>query len=860
MSEHRSLLELSLAPMTIALVIGSTLGAAAQSAQNSQSLQDMQNMPGMSHSAQGDKAKGKSSKTSQAAAGGGSLQVSDVVVDVDPGEKKMMEVMMRKPRQGDVVTGKQAQEQQFTTLNDFAYWVPAFNPNLETPHYARMTIRALGIASSGTGAGTQNETGFVVDDVPWIQPEFMIGNWEHISSFEIGYGPAGTAGGKNSDVGAIYITTPLPAFARKTQFSQTVGNYGHILEDIDTTGPINDNLAYRVTGYYERANGWIHNNSGPNYGNIARGGVRAQLYYTGDKFDDRLIFNFNRSDENSFYGMGEGTGSITAPIGNSFLVYGNGVKAPTYFSTFAKRIGKPILTTSPYNLYVPQAGDDPAEDITLTNELNYRIGANTLTSIGAIGYGFTQQTDCTDNQNVFIGTISCGMDTYVLQASHELRFSSQKGEKLEWTVGLYTLYEDAWNDMHHWEFGPYAAQWYSQPAAVNGTGVTLRTTARDGQVAPYAQATYHFTDQFSLTAGIRNNFDARYGAVTYLPHYGSTSVYSPAKQNAAILAAYAQGLGVIPGQTVNHDGITAVLNPEFKLNDHVMFYALVGHGDKAPAINTSANFVNYGTAAQFTTPLYTKPTESMDYEVGAKTNWFDGQLVSNVNLYWNDLWNFQAASVTPYQNSLGNTAYISYLSNVPQVRIRGVELIERWAPPFIEGLTLHSSGSFEDARYVSYPNGPPPPQDGYAGGPASGNESGQRLQGVPRFTANAGADYQRPVGPVLRDLGLASKISSDWTNRSFTFFTYANVAWFGTTAITDALNNYQYWQHDYAIVNGGAGLKTDDGNYSFTLWVKNAANARPFTAFTQGSATTPAAVALTNQGPRYFGGTVLVSF
>ncbi len=76
MSEHGLFAELALAPMAIALVAASTLGADAQSTQNSQ---DMKNMPGMSHTAQGpsqqgDKSKGKSSKTnangSQAAAGG----------------------------------------------------------------------------------------------------------------------------------------------------------------------------------------------------------------------------------------------------------------------------------------------------------------------------------------------------------------------------------------------------------------------------------------------------------------------------------------------------------------------------------------------------------------------------------------------------------------------------------------------------------------------------------------------------------------------------------------------------------------------------------------------------------------------
>jgi outer membrane receptor protein involved in Fe transport len=722
-----------------------------------------------------------------------------------------------------------------------------------------MAIRGLGTATTGTGAGTQSETGFVVDNVPWIQPEFAMANWTDLSSFEIGYGPNGTAGGHNTDVGAIYITTPLPSFARKTQFEQTVGNYAQVIEKLDTTGPINDNLAYRFTGYYDRANGWIHDNTGPNYGNIDRGGARVQLLGVGENFTDRLIFNYNKSDEYSYYGEGQATGVVAAPIGNSFLEYANGTYAATYFQTLQQRLGKPALTTNPYEPYLARPGTDPAQNATVTNELNYQIGSNTLTSISAFGYGDSIQNDCTDNQNLYIGTISCGMDTYVLQMSQELRYSSPKGEKLEWTFGLYSMYEDVWNKMHHWEFGPYAAQWYSTPAAVPGLGITLDTTARDVQIAPFGQTTYHFTDKFALTVGLRDNYDVRYGNTDYKANYVSGTPYSIADQTAALMKDYGIGPYVVPGQTNHHNGLTGIVNPQYQVTENILTYALAGHGDKAPAINTSAAPVYANGVLQLVTPLVTKPTESWDYEIGVKTNWFDGQFVSNINFYWNDLWNFQAAAVLPYTTSAGDLAYASYLSNVPHVRLRGVEVIERWDPPFIQGLDIHGSGSINDVRYVSYPTAPPPTDDTYAGGPSSVNESGQRFVGVPRYTFNIGLDYQHPAGQIFRGIGDWAQNHDGWTANSYTAFGYGNVAWFGRTPLTDALANYQYNQSAYSIVNMGVGIRTDDKNYTFTLWTKNLFNARPFTAFTVGSATTPAAVGLTTQGPRYFGATLLVT-
>jgi len=578
-----------------------------------------------------------------------------------------------------------------------------------------------------------------------------------------------------------------------------------------------------------------------------------------ENLTDRLIFSYNGSNEYSLYGEG-GPGATTAPVGNSFLVYANGVVPQTYFQTIEQRLGKPILTTNPYEAYLARPGADPAQNATMSNELNYQIGKYTLTSISAFGYGDSVETDCTDNQNLWIGTISCGMDTYLLQMSQELRLSSPKGEKLEWTFGLYSLYEDAWNKMHHWEFGTYAAQWYNTPAAVPGLGLSLLTAARDVQIAPYGQATYHFTDEFGLTIGLRDNYDVRYGHTQYKMNYVSGTPYSYAQQAAALIKDYGIGPYTVPGQTSHHNGVTGIINPQYKWNEHVLLYALVGHGDKAPAINTSATPVYSNGVVQFVTPLFTKPTESWDYEFGAKTNWFDGQFVSNINFYWNDLWNFQSSQVFPYTTGSGALATVSYLANVPHVRLRGVEVIERWDPQFVPGLDLHGSAAFNDAVYVSFPGAPPPTDDSYPGGPTSVNQSGTHFNGIPRFTFNVGLDYQHPLGQVFRTLGDWAHDPDGWATKSYTAFGYSNIAWYSKTAlVTSELANYQYFQSAYSIVNMGIGLRTDDQNYALTLWAKNLFNERPFTAYSVGSSTSPASVGLSMQGPRYFGATLLVT-
>ena len=798
----------------------------------------------------------------QGAAQEGTVRDVVVMAPTDPGEQKMDEVMMHTPRAGDVVTGTQAQEQQITTLNGFAEKVPSYRPNSTTPHFSRMAIRGLGSAMAGaTSAGYQSETGFVVDNVPWIQPEFQAGDWTNISSFEIGYGPAGTTGGKNTDVGAIYITTPLPSFAQKTQLQTSAGNYGHVIQQVDTTGPLIDGLlAYRITGYYDRADGWIHDaRSGQAYGDINRQGIRVQLLGTGDGFTDRFIVGYNNAYEYSAYGMGAGSGTANATIGNSFLVYANGTVPATYFQTIAKRVGTPILTVNPYAPVLGKTGPDPVRVVTVSNEANVQIGQYTLTSISAFGYFANQMYDNSDNQGLWIGNGTGAMDSYGLQGSQEIRLSSPRGEKLEWTVGLYSLYESNWARMHHTQFGPNAAAWLSNPAALTGLTDWYNTAVRDFQIAGYASATYHFTEQWSLTAGIRENYDIRYMATTWVPQFVYGTPYSFAQQTAALIAGGGNGSVTTGGHTNYHSGVTALLNPQYQWNENVLLYSLVGHGDKASTANGTSAEVQPGNPASGFTPFFNKPTQSMDYEIGAKTNWFDGQFMSNINFYWNDLWNFQTPQVQNYTLANGDLGSTSYLGNAPHVRLRGVEFIERWAPQFAPGLELHASGAYTEARFISYALAPPPIDYTYSGGPSTVSLSNTRLTGVPWWSFNVGADYSHPVGQIFRAFGDTLHDHSAWTTASYTAFTYANVDWFDKSQLTNQRSVFQYWQPAYSLVNLGVGLRTDDRNYALTLWVKNLFDTRPFTAFTVGSSTTPAAVGLTTQGPRYFGASLLVT-
>jgi iron complex outermembrane receptor protein len=764
----------------------------------------------------------------------------------------------RKPRAIVVVDPQTIERENINRLDELQQKIPNYRANNGgTQQSARQTIRWVGIGAAGTGVGTESPTGYVVDNVFWKYWGFQWMDLFDLRSFEVAYGPQGTAGGKNTAVGSLIINNRLPSFTQQASIETNFANYSRVIEKGYATGPvIDDKLAYRVSYFLDKGDGWIRDQvSGADYKNTDRWGIRGQLLYVGDEITDRLIFNYSTSHEYNGYN--------SAPYSDSFLVYANGTRPS---STFARnvftRLGKPILSFDPYKPSIARMGVDPVRTITVSNELNVGIGENIFTSISAYGFNRNEQRYFEDTQ--LLELWRGGMDTYVGQASQEFRLTSPKEQDFEWTTGVYLFYDDASNQMHHTVFGVDAAKWLSRPAAAPGVAVWDYTKARDFQAAAYGQATYHVDDQWALTFGLRNSYEIRQGSVSQLNRYYPT--ISIAAQDQAVIAAGSRGLSDTGGREKGINFVTGILNPQYKLNDNLLLYGLVGRAEKAGAVNTSANpryVLKNGVYVFNSFPtVITKPETSWDYEIGFKSNWLDDHLFFNVNLYWNDFYNFQTNVVDgESRDQDGAPLGLTTLGNAAHARIRGLELDGRWNP--IDKLWINFNAAFSDARWVSWPDAGSPTDWSWSSGPFIAPRqlslSNTRWTGVPLWTFNIGANYERPLGRLFANVGDFSSLGSfgDWAGKPFTAFGYFNVNWQDKTQLTNPWSLLQYWQGSYAIVNAGVGVRTDDDRYSLSFWAKNIGDERPFNSWDTGTATVPARVGLT-RWPATFGGAIRV--
>ena len=661
---------------------------------------------------------------------------------------------------------KRRSEEHLERLSDFTQLVPNYQPNIGNPRTSKPAIRGLG-AGAGTGDGSESDTGFIVDNVFYKHIGFQWADFVDLQSFELLLGPSGVTGGKNTTVGDVIIKTQLPSFERKAYVETTFANYSHVIEKLNVTGPIiDDKLAYRVAFYLDKGDGWINDAvTGAGMLNNNRWGARGQLLYTGDEITDRLIFNFGTSHETN--------NSTNGIFGNSFLMYANGTMSATYAADARKAAGP--ADAQHRSLYSDfdqprNARRAPArrfERIELAHRAEHAhvdFGLRFLCVASPQLAGLVVRTRNGDpgqprqhlRQSIFAG------DSFRLPEGSEARMAWRNFRSFTTTSCLNQQYV----------YGPNSTQWYAasgtpaallNPMLLNGVNYNQSGKERDFTVAGYGQATYHVDEKLALTLGLRNSYEVKEGS-----DFGWIGDYSTGFTPQQVTAAVAGANGNVAyfdtgGQSKSRNMLTGLFNPSYVYNDNILLYTLVGRGEKAGAVNVSAlPILNSASQFQGFQPVITKAEYSWDYEIGAKTRWLDEKLIFTTNFYWTDIFNFQAnIADASYTNANGTPLSSTYLGTVPHVRLRGWEFAGRYSP--IENLWLTFNGAYTDARYIDYPDAPPPNDWlwttnvatplGVVSHPLTLSLSNTRFTGLPKWSFNLGANYEHKVGKVLESVG-----------------------------------------------------------------------------------------------------------
>jgi iron complex outermembrane receptor protein len=194
------------------------------------------------------------------------------------------------------------------------------------------------------------------------------------------------------------------------------------------------------------------------------------------------------------------------------------------------------------------------------------------------------------------------------------------------------------------------------------------------------------------------------------------------------------------------------------------------------------------------THLY-QPEYATNYEIGAKTSWFDGRLTANIDIYREDFKNLQVMIPT-FVGFVATTA----AGNAGRTRSEGLDL-ELHAVP-APWLRLGATYSYLDAKYLQFvTNGV--------------SRAGNHLPFTPKNALNLSAsgnwNFDWGTFSADSDLTFRSKMFSDETN-------------------SDA-PQVQDKMRIKGLLNASIDFKTRDGRWDLRLWGRNLTNTRYATAF-----------------------------
>ena len=609
---------------------------------------------------------------------------SELVVTAE----KRSEPLQQVPLSVTAVSGQQVEQLHAIQLQDWSGYVPGLSVgSLGAPGEAFLSID--GIAPIGAAS----EIGVYLDDTPVgssssfqdanaFTPDLMPYD---LSRIEVLRGPQGTLYGASAMGGLIKYVLAQPDLSH---FSARIGGDVFGISHAGDAGGgvrgeanlpiVNDQLALRVSGYYEDTPGYIDNaTTGQRDDNALRqyGGRASLLWRPNDDVSVQAsaLYQNNHADNQNYVALDTGS---QQPIAGQL----------TNINT------RPEPFTQSLQLY----------DLTL----NWNLHWATLTSVSSYQkFDNTTLEDLTDYIGVFLGLLGApgpGQSDFqekfgLSKFTQEVRLASPEGQKLEWLGGFFYTHEDASN---HEQINAYDANGVLLPGFNPLELVTLPSTYQE--YAVFGDVTYHFTDRFDLTGGLRYAHNDQ----KFVEQEGGF-LLNPADPAAVVVS--------LPGHS-SEGVVTFQVAPELHLDKHTMAYVRIASGYQPGG----PNVVLPGSDA----PSQFNSSTLIDYQVGLKSTLLDGRATLDLSAFYIDWSKIQVSAL------FGNT---SGIVNGGSARSDGFDFSGSYTP--IPGLTLGGTLAYTDAVLTS-----PIPSIGVG--------KGARLPLVPQWSGSLTADYSVPLtGP-----------------------------------------------------------------------------------------------------------------
>ena len=681
------------------------------------------------------------------------------------------------------IGGDQLANTGATDISDFVARAPGLAFQRADRSSNQLSIR--GLTSFTRSVSEFPMVGSYFDEVPISETSIPDIGLIDLERVEVLRGPQGTLYGEGSMGGTIKFISVKPNLERVEGFTSAEASATRSGgESYSASGAVNlplveDLAAVRIAGFYEDDGGFVDNagNGREDEDAYERHGVRVSL-------------------------LVEPTDALSISLTAMHQLFEGGIP-PNVFPAEDSGLTPPGLTTFDEDVAYRLSPTFSEDEVSIFNGvITYDFGFATLTA--STSY-YDRERDgeldeTTTARTVEAGftplTTSLGLGPFVLANgiqtvyasgnetfAQEVRLTSNDDTRLRYTVGAYYRTRDVFSDSDTrasdiiplnailLDFGLSGNPDYAGELQAASADVSYR------QYAVFGQATYALTDRLDVTAGLR---------------YFEERVRGD-QMNVAIDAA-------VPGPTfltlitadfaeieATEDRALWHFGASYQFTDDLMAYLSAAQGFRPGGVNARAN-----PAPGADSPRAFESDEVTSYEIGLKSQWFDGALTLNAAAYLSDLSDAQFEDV--------RDGLFPVVRNAGEADISGLELevLAAVTNNFRAGATLSLlNGEFsEDALPFGVPGG-----------------------GV-NFIVLDGQDL-----PVARDY--SASVFADWRlslGNSVDITAYADISYAGEAEVstvradTGAPGTF-YTLDDYVLANAQVGVEFDD--VILTLFVDN---------------------------------------
>ena len=631
-----------------------------------------------------------------AAQAAGRNSVEEVVVTATRREEKLSKV----PISVSAFTDVKMDVLGVKSFSDLARFTPGV-----TFDESSKDISIRGIDSTA-GSGT---TGIYIDDTP-IQIRNLGFNSNNtlpsvfdLQRVEVLRGPQGTLFGAGSEGGTVRYITPQPSLTdysgvAQGELSFTQDGAPSYEAGAALGGPIvPDMLGFRVSGWYREDGGWIdrvnyltHQTTATNANNVDTYVVRGALTWAPTAhltITPSIDYQNRRQNDADQYWV-----SISNPNAGSFLDATPDRmedKDRFYLASLAIHYdfsGSELISNTAYfdrgehvngysgTLYnlsyfqsILAGGTDPSGNACGPGQCRtnlYPLLTPTGINLPALP-NYVAYNNTTNTQRDF---------------TQEIRLqSTDSNSPLTWVVGIFYAYntqqsKEEINDpqlaaITQYLWSETVLQAWGENLLPNGDDYINDTLSHDSQIAGFADATYAFTPQWKLEAGVRiarTRFD-----------FGN-------------FADGPQNFGPSSGSGKQSETpFTPKVSVDYQVTPDDLLYATIAKGYRIGGANPPFPLVACGVPS---VPSSYSSDSVWSYEVGAKDKWFGGRLNTDASVYYI---NWDKIQQDVYLPLCG----LQYTGNLGKAVSKGFDIQADYQ--VLDSLHLDASVGYTDAQYTA---------------------------------------------------------------------------------------------------------------------------------------------------------------